>query len=64
MIKAPQIIKYIDQEMPIIISTCCFCNIELFRSITYEPISMHKNYCIDCANGLETEAWQYRKLCK
>lgn len=52
----PQVIKYIDQEMPIIISTCHYCHIELFRSMTYEHKSMHKSLCFPCIDILERKA--------
>jgi hypothetical protein len=60
----PLVIKHFDKEMPIIIHTCFICCKELFRSMTYESKEHHKNYCINCAMELETEAWKYRELCK
>jgi len=60
----PKVIKYIDQEMPIIISTCHYCHVELFRSMTYENKSMYKSLCFPCIDKLENEAWKYREMCK
>jgi len=60
----PLVIKYIDKEMPVIIHTCVSCHVELFRSITYETKTLHKNYCIACSGIIETESWKYRDLCK
>ncbi len=55
-------IKYINDIMPIIISTCCLCHVELFRSMTYECTTLHKNFCLTCASKLEDEAYKYREL--
>lgn len=60
----PIIIKNIDKEMPVIISTCAICCVELFRSITYENSTMHKSFCIVCVDRLEIDAWKYRELSK
>lgn len=60
----PIVIKHIDKEMPIIVSMCVICCVELFKSMTYENTTIHKNYCIACAGKLEDEAWKYRELNK
>lgn len=49
----PLVIKHIDKEMPIIISTCCGCGVELFKTMTYETKTLHKSFCITCASQLE-----------
>lgn len=58
----PLVVKHFDQPMPIIIHTCTKCYIELFRSMTYENKTFHKNYCLTCASELEDKAWKYDKL--
>jgi hypothetical protein len=58
----PKIVKYINKEMPIIISTCHYCQIELFRSITYEYKNMHKNLCLVCVRNLENNANHYNEM--
>lgn len=60
----PLVVKHFDKEMPIIISTCHYCHRELFRSMTYEHKTNHKNICFECVIKLEDEAWKYRELCK
>lgn len=58
----PLVLKYFDQVMPIIIFSCSSCNVELFRSMTYENKTLHENFCIACASKLADEARQYRVL--
>jgi len=60
----PIVLKYFDQVMPIIIFSCSSCNVELFRSMTYENITLHKNFCMMCAEKIENEAARYRGLLK
>jgi len=60
----PQIVKYINEEMAIIVAVCCRCNTELFRCIMYEDKSPHKNFCINCIDKLEDKAWKYDEVCK
>ena len=43
-----------NKEMPIIISTCRKCNIELFRSMTYETKEYHTSYCFSCISVIES----------
>jgi hypothetical protein len=51
--KRPLVIKHIDKEMPIIVHTCCICSVILFKSMTYETRTMHRNFCMACASQLE-----------
>lgn len=60
----PIVVKYINEEMPIIISTCANCHVELFKSMTYHQTTMHKSFCIACIGIIETESWKYREFCK
>ncbi len=48
----PQVIKYIDEIMPIIIHTCCLCHVELFRAMTFEEKTSFRSYCLECCTGL------------
>lgn len=52
------------KSTPIIISTCCKCNIELFRSSDYQPKALHRNFCMLCYEELEDKAWRYDNLDK
>jgi hypothetical protein len=54
-INMPLVIKYIDKEMPIIIHTCAICHVELFRSMTFENITLNKSFCLMCSILLETK---------
>lgn len=60
----PLVVKHLEKEMPIIISTCCHCHVELFRSVTYETKTLNKSFCLSCVMKLEDEAWKYRELNK
>lgn len=60
----PLVVKYINEEMPIIVSTCSNCHVELFKSMTYQQTTFHKNFCMECIGVIETEAWKYRELAK
>jgi hypothetical protein len=44
----PLVVKYFNQEMPIIVHRCEGCNTELFRSMTYEQKTLYRNYCLMC----------------
>ncbi len=57
-----EVVKYFDEIMPIAISTCAYCFVELFRSMTYETKTFHKSFCLACISKLEDEAWKYREL--
>lgn len=63
-VNQPLVNLYFNEEMPIIISTCCNCHVELFRSMTYQNMAFHKNFCMPCIADIEMDAWKYRELCK
>lgn len=60
----PLFVKYLDVEMPIIISTCWVCGIELFKSMKHESHTLHKSHCLVCISILEESTWKYKELCK
>jgi hypothetical protein len=60
----PLVVKYITEEMAIIISTCAMCHVELFKSMTYQSTTLHKSFCLACIGVIETAAWKYRELSK
>jgi len=60
----PEINMYFNEEMPILVTTCCKCNVELFRSMTYTTKTLHKNHCLTCISEIEDKAWKYEELCK
>lgn len=49
----PLVVKHFDKEMPIIISTCKKCHIELFRAMTYETKTYHESFCLTCLSIIE-----------
>lgn len=57
----PKVIKYIEEIMPIIVTTCPQCNEELFRSMTYEIIKPHHTLCQDCYVELKQEVQDLKK---
>jgi hypothetical protein len=59
-----QVVKYFNEIMPIIITTCCKCNKELFRSMTMERTDYYRSYCQGCSLELEDKAWKYDQLNK
>jgi hypothetical protein len=62
--ECPIVNMYFDTVMPVIVVTCCKCYVELFRTMTYETKTLHKNYCMICAGSLEEKAWMYEGLDK
>ncbi len=58
----PQVVKYFDEIMPIIIHTCANCCVELFRSMTFERTNDFKSLCLTCLEKLEEAAWKYEEL--
>lgn len=59
-----EVVKYFDQVMPIIVCKCGNCQVELFKSMMYEPKTLHINLCIDCYDKLKDKEWKYDNLCK
>lgn len=60
----PQVVEYFGEIMPIIVSHCCNCSVELFRCLTYEEKEDHRSFCFSCALQMQDEAWKYRELSK
>ena len=58
----PIVVKYFDQIMPVIISTCSICHVELFRSMTFEQKNISKSFCLECIRNIEMAAFKYNVI--
>jgi hypothetical protein len=60
----PIVVKYINEIMPVISSHCAYCHVELFRSMKYQTVTLHKSLCMVCILNIELDARSYHDLMK